>query len=113
LHFGFFNSRSIKSSGGSRSESRQQRRSRVAGPPRPVDFRALPMRAHAQRRTRSEATLLCCMLAAAGILFVSGALLGNAVSVLLSLFAALACVTRVEQKYRKGDYGVVEDESVD
>jgi hypothetical protein len=53
------------------------------------------------------------MLAASGILFVGGALLGNAISVLLSLFAALACATRVEQKYRSGDYGRVEEESVD
>jgi hypothetical protein len=53
------------------------------------------------------------MLAAAGILFVGGALLGNAMSVLLSLFAALACVTRVEQKYRDGDYGEVREESID
>jgi hypothetical protein len=53
------------------------------------------------------------MLAVAGILFVGGALLGNAVSVLLSLFAALACVTRVEQKYRNGEYGEVKEESVD
>jgi hypothetical protein len=88
LHLGFFNSRSVKGSVGSRSESRRQ------------------------RRPKSEARILCCMLAVAGILFVGGALLGNAVSVLLSLFAALACATRVEQKYRNGDYGKVEDENV-
>ncbi len=53
------------------------------------------------------------MLAASGVLFVVGALLGNALSVLLSLFAALACATRVEQKQRNGDYGRIEEESVD
>ncbi len=87
MHFGFLNFRSIKASLGLH-------------------------RAKARER-RSEAGLLCGMMAVAGILFVSGALLGNPVSVLLSLFAALACVTRVEQKQRNGDYGRIKEESVD
>jgi hypothetical protein len=53
------------------------------------------------------------MLAAAGSLIVGGALTGNAGSVLLSLFACLACVTRIEQKYRNGDYGQVMDETIE
>ncbi len=75
-----------------------------------LNFRSPGCRAAGRR---SEARILGCMLAASGILFVGGALLGNAISVLLSLFAALACATRVEQKYRSGDYGRVEEESVD
>jgi hypothetical protein len=70
-------------------------------------------KASVKHRAGSEARVLRWMLAAAGTLFVGGALLGNGLSVLLSLFAALACVTRVEQKYRNGDYGKLPEESVD
>ena len=113
MHIGFFSLRSIKCSLGVRSKSRQQRRrARVAEPLMPADFPPFPS-SPVRARAESEARILCYMLAAAGILFVGGALLGNAVSVLFSLFAALACVTRVEQKRRNGDYGDVREESID
>jgi hypothetical protein len=67
----------------------------------------------AKGRNLFEARALRWMLAAAGSLIVGGALTGNAGSVLLSLFACLACVTRIEQKYRNGDYGQVMDETIE
>ncbi|HLZ66110.1 MAG TPA: hypothetical protein VKQ29_07755 [Aliidongia sp.] len=73
-----------------------------------------PMSATIYRRKASfETRALRGILAAAGCLIVVSALLGNAGSVLLSIAACLACVSRIERNYRHGAYGRVRAETIE
>jgi hypothetical protein len=58
-----------------------------------------------RRKVDFETRALRVILAGAGCLIIAGALLGNAVSVLLSLAVCLASLSRIERNYRRGAYG--------
>jgi hypothetical protein len=96
-----------------RTRLRRERVAVLRAPADPLPLSRPVARSGARRRSPSEARVLRWLLAAAGCLIIAGALLGSAGSVLLALFACLACATRIEQKYRKGDYGSIADETIE
>ena len=62
---------------------------------------------------KTERRILLLLLASAGCLFVVGALTLNVGTTLLSIFACLACGTRIEGNYRRGEYRRVPPENVE
>jgi hypothetical protein len=70
-----------------------------------------------QDRTRhgmiTERRVLQLLLAAGAGLFVVAALKVNGGTALLSLFACLACATRIEHNYGRGDYERVPPENLE
>jgi hypothetical protein len=66
-----------------------------------------------RRGVKSERRFLQLMLIIGGGLFIASALTANTGSALLSLFACMACGTRIERNYLRGHYGCPPPETIE
>jgi hypothetical protein len=61
----------------------------------------------------SERHILQLLLVLGACVFIAAALMANGGSAMLSLFACLACGTRIERNHGRGDYGRTPPESLE
>jgi hypothetical protein len=60
-----------------------------------------------------ERRILQLMLVFGACLFIAAAFMANGGTAILSLFACLACGTRIERNHERGDYGRTPPESLE